>query len=87
MYAKFKDGNLEVFKDKILRYTTHVDGILYYVQVINPGEPDFNDAGYHKVVAEDGITAEKISSGYTYSLINNNIVGKALKINEEALIQ
>lgn len=87
MYAKLTEGNLEVFSGGVLRYTTWEDGIMYYVQVINPGETDFNEAGYYKVVGEDGTDADKINAYYTYSLVDNNIVGKVKNLNEEALVQ
>ena len=37
------------FYGDILQYTRDEDGTMYYIQIINPTERDFNDAGFYRV--------------------------------------
>ncbi len=84
MYAKIADEKLEVFDEKILKYTKEVDGELYYIQVINPGEAEFNDALYYKVLPE---IYTSLPENYTYQLCENKIIIKEENPNEEAFLQ
>ncbi len=42
MYAKL----IEDFPAESLCYTKAEDGIMYYIQIINPTDKEFSDAGY-----------------------------------------
>ena len=81
MYAKLEEGKLIPFEGNWLQYNVVEDDVLYYVQVFNPTEQEFNEAGYYKV-----INPESGSAAY-YKQEGNYIVGKAADNNEEASVQ
>lgn len=84
MYAKIADGKLEVFDEKTLKYTKEIDGEFYYVQVINPGEDELNEALYYKVLPEIYIS---LPEKYTYQLCENKIIIKEENSYEETFLQ
>lgn len=49
MYARVVNGVEQEFYGDILQYTRDEDGTMYYIQIINPTERDFNDAGFYRV--------------------------------------
>lgn len=49
MYARLRNGIVEEFCGDTLRYTRVENGIMYYIQIINPTESDFNEAGFYQV--------------------------------------
>jgi len=83
MYAKLVDGKPEILKSNFLTYTVEENGILYYVNAVNPCETELNKAGYYKLIAED----EDIKGEDTlYELKDNTIVVKRDNY-EEAPVQ
>jgi len=80
MYAKLSNGYLEEFNGTCLRYTKTENGTMYYVQIINPTETDFNDAGYYRVILPE----EDDGKPFIYELIDNCIVRRVT--DEKAMV-
>ncbi len=60
MYARTRNGFTEEFVGSVLRYTKVEGNTMYYIQIINPTEKDFNDAGYYRQpYFEEGCFDEK----------------------------
>ena len=60
IYGTIKNGFVEEFVGNVLRYTKAEGNTMYYIQIINPTEKDFNDAGYYRLSCfEEGCFDEK----------------------------
>lgn len=52
MYARVVNGIEEEFYGDTLQYTRTENGTMYYIQIINPTERDFNEAGFYRVYSD-----------------------------------
>ena len=58
MYAKITDRGIEEYDGSMLQYTKIENGMMYYVQIINPDENDLNEAGYYRILPEKSNSTE-----------------------------